>query len=117
MLEIKEEIVETVSRIEDCRSLNRMEMIGFISCDIMEKSHNEFDIQHFRNIYKGITKGPWTISCKPNTKSIIFLTGDYTIEFTPLDSDGMVIDYYYGEFNYNFYTSIWNIDDIEDALI
>jgi len=114
MINVIETPIDYKYEIKDCRDLNRMEMIGFISCDIMGKSHNESTMNHFRNLFRGITEGPWTISCNPDN-SIRYLTEDYAIKFTPLDSDGMVIDYYYGELN--FYTSIWNIDEVEDALI
>ncbi len=117
MLDVQEIPVDYIYKIIDCRSLNRMEMIGFICCDIMGKSHNESTMQHFRNLFRGITKGPWTISCDPGNNSVRYITGDYVVEFTPIDSDGIAIEYYYGMFNYNFYTSIWNIDDVEDALV
>lgn len=38
MINVIETPIDYKYEIKDCRDLNRMEMIGFISCDIMSKN-------------------------------------------------------------------------------
>ena len=51
MLEIIETPIEYKSELKDCRSLNRMEMIGFISCDIMSRKWDDDILNAFIYIF------------------------------------------------------------------
>jgi hypothetical protein len=118
MLDIIQTPIEYEYEIKDCRSLNRMEMIGFISCDIMSRKWDEDILNDFRYIYKGITRGPWTIQCDPADNSISYIidnyVGDnYKVKFVP-HKKGMTIMYYKEDL---IASTFWDIDDIEDNLI
>lgn len=59
MINITQRVLEAEYELNDCRTLNRMEMIGFISCDIMNDVNKpEKLMNYFRKIYLGITRGP-----------------------------------------------------------
>jgi hypothetical protein len=116
MIDVIEIPIEYKREIKDCRSLNRMEMIGFISCDIMSGNWNEDALNDFRYIYRGITQGPWTIKCHPEDNSISYLivTNNYEVKFIPR-GNGFSIYYFNNEDL--FASTFWDIDAIEDNLI
>lgn len=114
MLKIDKKIVQAEYSLKDCRSLNRMEMIGIISCDIMREHHDDYLLNNFRKIYKGITKGPWSIQCDPTTCSINYKTGDFDINFYPT-GEGISVNYNHK--NNTIYNSFWDIETLEDNLL
>lgn len=107
--------------IEDCRSLSRLEMIGFITLDAFTPCFEDSS-----NIIEGIIKGPWVIRCDPNNKTIMYKTvgiGEYyncgyKIIFQPNGYSGMIIDYLYYENKEVsvIYSSNWSIDEILDVI-
>lgn len=115
MLEIIETPIEYRYEVKDCRTLNRMEMIGFISCDIMSKNWNKNILNGFRHIYRGITQGPWSIECDPTDNSVSYIieNSNYKVRFVPSDK-GMSILYYNEDL---IVSTFWSIDEIEDNLI
>lgn len=119
MINIVETPIEYKSELKDCRSLNRMEMIGFISCDIMSRKWDDDILNAFRYIYKGITQGPWTIQCHPKDNSVSYfieinIEDYYEVKFVPR-GHGFSIMYFNNE---NLLTStFWEIDKIEENLI
>lgn len=116
MIDVIQTPIEYKYEIKDCRSLNRMEMIGFISCDIMSSQWGEDTLNDFRHIYKGITRGPWTIKCHPEDNSISYLIVDnnYEVKFIPR-GHGFSIMYFNNEDL--IVSTFWDIDSIEDNLI
>lgn len=114
MLKIDEKVIKAEYSLKDCRSLNRMEMIGLISCDIMSGNHNDYLLNQFRQIYKGITKGPWSIQCDPVCRSINYKTEDFDVNFYPA-GEGISINYNYK--NDTIYNSFWSIEMLEDNLL
>ena len=117
MINVTEKHIETISMITDCRSLNRMEMIGFISCDIMLANQTSDLRNFFRTVFKGITLGPWTIKCNPIDNSINYIVDDCNIKicFIPKFHRGMAIEYYLE--NTLIYTSDWTVDQAEEATL
>lgn len=117
MINVTEEYVETALMITDCRSLNRMEMIGFISCDIMQADQTP-DLHHFfTTVFKGITLGPWTIQCDPVYNTINYIVDDYNIKicFIPKLQEGMAVEYYLEDTL--IYTSHWTVIQAEEATL
>ncbi len=119
MLDIIETPIEYKYELKDCRTLNRMEMIGFISCDIMSREWDENILNNFRYIYRGITQGPWTIQCRPEDNSVSYLIetyrqDNYKVKFIP---NGYGFSIYYFNNENLFASTFWDIEAIEDNLI
>ena len=103
--------------VADCRHLNRLEMIGIISCDIMHKKYHEDIKEHFRHIFKGATMGPWTIQANPTDNSIIFKIDtpvEYRVVFIPRGRLGISVQYWRAE--ERFLDTCWSMEELDEIL-
>ena len=115
MINFTEKTVEIQQlSITDCTQLNRIEMVGMISLDIMCQDYDEETKQHFRHIFKGITRGPWTIESYDTNNSMNYTLDDgYEIQFIPC-GDNITVKYF--KLDNNFYKTIWPIEILQNEF-
>ena len=104
--------------IDDCRSFSRLEMLGFITMDVI---HYNLDSA----ILDTLVEGPWMIHCLPTDKTI-FYEGvcnennySYIVIFKPNLNEGINIDYMFEEFGKEqilLTSTSWSIDEIHDMI-
>lgn len=116
MLNITETFVGRQYSVNDCRGLNRLEMIGFISIDIMSFQQTLELRDYFKQLFKGITRGPWTIVCHPSDNSVSYKCDNIYVNFYPKGTEGIIINYYDDDNSIICYSE-WSIDEIEDVLL
>lgn len=106
MIDVKEKVVLS---IDDCRSLSRFEMLGFIITDV----YTEESLP--ANLLWTVVDS-WSISCDPENKSIIYgLKHGFTITFIPKGVKGIEIKYDIYVQNPP-YSTFWSIEEIEESV-
>lgn len=101
MLEFKE---VTIYSIDDCRSLTHAEVLGIMSVDCTE----EYNYDFLRSLVKD-----WTITCRPDTKELVFSNSQCHVIFTPRGEKGITVSY--GSPKTNFVKD-WDVNLLIDFL-